>query len=104
MAANDYIPQFPDGSGWDLEGKYAPTYFYEHISQAEVRKLKRATANQLYKIVCIVPLTEQPHKNTYFVKGSRLSRFLEGFSECAEYIISIERVESMPSFDEKLRQ
>ncbi|SRR6266568_8520033 len=99
----EWIPQFPDGSGWDLEDKNAP-YFYEHITPQEKRKLKAAAAKRLYKIVTIVPLTEQLHKNAHFVKGSHLDRFLERWSEHAEYIVSIEQVESMPSTHEKLTQ
>lgn len=99
----EYIPQFPDGSGWDLEETTSPC-FYEHVTQAEVQALERAEAERLYKIVCIIAALDQPHKNTYFVKGAHLASFFEDrfTSEIAEYAVSIERVESMPSTDEKL--
>lgn len=97
----EYIPQFSDGSGWDLEDKHAPC-FYEHITPQEERKLKAASDKRLYKIVTIVPFVEHLHKDTYFVKGSYLDRFLQKFTGFAAYIVSIEPVESMPSIDEKL--
>ena len=98
----EYIPQFSDGSGWDLENKKAP-YFYEHVTLQEVKKLKAASAKHLYKIVMIVPTPiEYHHKDTHFVKGSHLDRFLEGYAEYAAYIVSIERVDHMPPTDEKL--
>ncbi len=98
----EWIPQFPDGSGRDLEDKQAP-YFYEHITLAEEKKLKRIQASRLYKVVTIVH-TEHPHKNTYFMRGTRLEEFLDGYCETTEHVVSIEPVESIPSADEKLSQ
>ncbi len=95
----EWRPQFPDGSGWDLEDEQHP-YFYEHITPQEVEALESAEAERLYKIVHIIPYPDQPHKDTYFVKGAFLAEFL--FSEDVEYIVSIERVENMPSTHEKL--
>ncbi len=95
-------PQFSDESGWSLVDKKAP-YFYEHITLAEPKRLKLASARRLYKIVMIDPGTEYHHKNTYFVKGSYLDRFLQDHLG-SEQLVSIERVESMPSTDEKLSQ
>src|SRR5712692_9121519 len=51
------IPQFSDESGWSLVNKKEP-YFYEHITLAEPRRLKRAQSSRLYKIVMIYPGTE----------------------------------------------
>jgi hypothetical protein len=93
---NEWVPQFPDGSGWDLEDKESP-YFYEHISLQDVEKLKAASANQVYKIVTIAPTPiEYHHKDTHFIKGSYLDHFLEAYkesSDCAAYIVSIEPVD-----------
>jgi hypothetical protein len=96
-----YIPQFPDGSGWDVDDKRAP-YFYEHITSQEERKLKAASAKRLYKIVMILPGVEHHHKNTYFVKGSHLDRFLQTHKGFSEGFVSIEQVENIPSTYEKL--
>ena len=100
---NQWIPQFPDGSGWSLEDEDSPC-FYEHVTHQEAEELKVSSAEQLYKIVCITPYPPpyHKHKNTYFIKGSHLDSFFEGYSETTEYIVSIERVERMPSTDEKL--
>lgn len=98
------IPQFPDGSGWDVEDEQCP-YFYEHISLQEAAAQTAAWAEQLYKIVHIILYPDQPHKDTYFVKGAFLAEFLYDLSEEGndlEYIVSIEPVQSMPSTDEKL--
>jgi hypothetical protein len=98
----EWIPPFPDGSGWDLKDKKVP-YFYEHINLEEVKKLKAAQAKQLYKIIMIVPTPiDYRHKDIYFVEGSHLDHFLEGCSECVAYIVSVEPVKSMPSTHEKL--
>ncbi len=75
MTTFEYIPQFPDGSGWDLEDKKEP-YFYEHITHQERRKLEAARAKHLYKIVGIERFDDQDHKNTFFIKGRHLERFL----------------------------
>ena len=99
----EWIPQFPDGSGWDLEDKKAP-YFYEHVTFQDEKSLKRQQWKLLYKIVMVLPGTEHHHKNTYFVKGSHLNRFLQDHSGYMEYFVSIERVEHMPSTDEKLME
>ena len=96
-----WIPQFPDGSGWDLDDKKAP-YFYEHITPQERRKQEAVRAKQLYKIVGIDRHGEQAHKNTFFVKGRYLEQFLTFYWEWHESIVSIEPVEHMPSTDEKL--
>lgn len=98
---DDFKPQFEDGSGWDkLEDI---PYFYEHISPEEGRKLELSLEVTYYKVITVVPLVEQLHKNTYFVKGKDLESFLEGFSQTAEYIVSIEKVDKIPSAKEKLR-
>ncbi|SRR6266704_2695315 len=101
--APDYIPQFPDGSGWDLDDKKEP-YFYEHITHQERRRLEAARAKQLYKVVALEWFSGQEHKNTIFVKGRHLERFLAFFWDHHESLVSIEPVESMPSTDEKLSQ
>ena len=93
-------PQFPDESGWSLVDKKAP-YFYEHITLAEPKRLKLASARRLYKIVMIYPGVEYHHKNTYFVKGSHLNRFFQDHIG-SEQLVSIELIQHMPSTSEKL--
>ncbi len=101
----EFIPQFPDGSGWEVEDKKAP-YFYEHVTHAEVRHLRASRNKAIYKIVTILDYTDQPHKDTYFVPGKFLQKFLEEYITPRFFleVVSIERVESMPPTDEKSSQ
>jgi len=45
-----------------------------------------------YRVTTIIPLVENPIKNTYLLGQEDLDHFLEFYAECAEFIISIERV------------
>lgn len=45
-----------------------------------------------YKVTTVVPLVENPTKNTYILDQNALESFLEGYEEYAEFVISIERV------------
>ena len=108
---NQWIPQFSDGSGWNVEDYEHFPYFYEHVTRQEAREMKAASAERLYKIVCLQPYDTDRryrhyHKNTFFVKGAFLAEFLQlpPFTAIlAEGIVSIEPVESIPPTDEKLR-
>ncbi len=51
---NEWIPQFPDGSGWSSEFEEIP-HFYEHVTPQQAEALKVVSAEQIYKIVCIAP-------------------------------------------------
>lgn len=99
----EWTPQFPDGSGWDLEDAHIPC-FYEHISHEEVDRLRKGLNTAIYRVVTILDYVDQPHKDTYFIKGEHLQEFLERCitPEFFLEVMSIERVESMPSTDEKL--
>lgn len=103
-AVDAWIPQFPDGSGWDVTDEKAP-YFYGHIAPGESARLQRKRARTLYKIVCVITFASPTphHKNTYFVKGSCLNKFMKHREELFEQIVSIEQVERLPSPHEKLR-
>lgn len=99
-----WIPQFNDGSGWDtISVKIAP-YFYEHIKKGEVKKLKDGLTERVFKVICITDYPGQPHKNTYFIKGNDLQKFLEKHfrPNYAEEVISIKEIRRIPSFKKKL--
>lgn len=121
-----WIPQFPDESGWNTTYKDFP-YFYEHITEREVHLLQhersrwqkqqgfRINNEKTYKAIAIMvdPDFGHPnnkkshnHKNTYFVKGNYLEHFLAGFlidNYYDEQFVSIEVVQTIPSFKEKLK-
>lgn len=46
-----------------------------------------------YKVMTIVPLVEKPTKNTYLLAQDDLDFFLDHYTEYAEFIINIERVQ-----------
>lgn len=45
-----------------------------------------------YKVTTVVPLVENPTRNTYILDQNALESFLEGYEEYAEFVVSIERV------------
>lgn len=45
-----------------------------------------------YKVTTVVPLIENPTRNTYILEQNALESFLEGYEEYAEFIVNIERV------------
>lgn len=96
---DSWIPQFKDGSGWDFRVKNVP-YFYEHITKKQVSRIKNTTKNVIYKISCIVPYFDVPHKDTYFVRGKHLSDFFDMKTE--EYIVDIRPVKAIPDYKKKL--
>jgi hypothetical protein len=80
---DEWIPQFPDGSGWNTEFEEIP-HFYEHITPTQAKELEKAEASRLYELVCIFPDPRRGHhyhKNTYFVKGSYLDTFLKAIQK-----------------------
>lgn len=58
------------------------------ISRDEVTEY---SASQ-YKVTTVVPLVENPTRNTYVLDQNALESFLEGYEEYAEFVVSIERV------------
>ena len=96
----EYIPQFKDGSGWDLDNKKAP-YYYEHIDKKEGDVLENFQKATLYQVTTIVPIMPV-HRNTYFVKGDYIEEFINDFRKCWEYVVDIKKVYKIPSFKKKL--
>lgn len=45
-----------------------------------------------YRVTTIVPLVENPTKNTYIFDQDALESFLEGYEECAEFIVAVKRI------------
>jgi len=60
----------------------------EIISSEEVREYGDAQ----YCLTTIIPLVENPKRNTYIVDQETLDNFLEGYNEYAEFIISVEKL------------
>lgn len=58
------------------------------ISREEVDRYSAAR----YKVTTVVPLVENPTRNTYILDQDELYSFLEGYEEYAEFIVAIERV------------
>ncbi len=58
------------------------------ISTEEVDQYRNAK----FKVTTIVPLVDNPVKNTYVLDQDALDSFIEGYQEYAEFIISIERI------------
>lgn len=58
------------------------------IQQEEVDRYSTAR----YRVTTIVPLVENPTKNTYILDQNALNSFLEGYEEYAEFIVAIERL------------
>lgn len=46
-----------------------------------------------YKVITIIPLVDKPTKNTYLLAQDDLDFFLDHYTEYAEFIINIERVQ-----------
>jgi hypothetical protein len=59
------------------------------IPQAEVETHYAAK----YRVVTIIPLVESPQRVTYVLTHDELEDFFDGYSEFAEFVISIERIE-----------
>lgn len=59
------------------------------IPPAEVDRY--ATAR--YRVTTIVPLVDNPTRNTYILDQNELDSFLEGYEEYAEFIVAVERLE-----------
>lgn len=45
-----------------------------------------------YKVTTVVPLVENPTKNTYIFDQNALDSFLDGYEEYAEFIVSVEKL------------
>ena len=45
-----------------------------------------------YRVTTIVPLVDNPTRNTYILDQSELDSFLEGYEEYAEFIVGVERL------------
>lgn len=56
------------------------------ISREEVDRYSVAK----YKVITVVPLIENPTRNTYIFNQETLETFLEGYEEHAEFIVAIE--------------
>lgn len=59
------------------------------ISSNEVEEFRNAR----YRVTTIVPLVTDPYKNVYLVDQEGLDDLLEGYSEYAEFIVKLERVD-----------
>jgi hypothetical protein len=58
------------------------------ITTEEVNRYRTAR----YRVTTIVPLVENPTKNTYIFDQDALESFLEGYEEYAEFIVAVERI------------
>lgn len=58
------------------------------ITGNEVNKYSTAR----YKVTTVVPLVENPTKNTYIFDQNALDSFLDGYEEYAEFIVSVEKL------------
>ncbi len=47
-----------------------------------------------YRVVTIIPLVESPQRVTYILTHDELEDFFDGYSEFAEFVVSIERIEA----------
>ena len=57
------------------------------ISSTEVESFSSAR----YRVTTVVPLVENPKRNTYVLSQEELDAFLEGYREYAEFIVGVER-------------
>jgi hypothetical protein len=56
-----------------------------------------------YRVTTVIPLVQDPRRNVYILDQDGLDRFLEGYEEYAEFIVSIERLdETTPSSSPRL--
>jgi len=60
----------------------------EVITAQEVDRYRAAR----YRVTTIVPLVENPTKNTYVFDQDALESFLEGYEEYAEFIVAVEQI------------
>lgn len=58
------------------------------ITPQEVDRYRSAR----YRVTTIVPLVENPTRNIYVFDQEALESFLEGYEECAEFIVSVEQI------------
>lgn len=58
------------------------------IPQAEIEACYAAK----YRVVTIIPLVESPQRVTYILTHDELEDFFDGYSEFAEFVVSIERI------------
>ena len=50
--------------------------------------------NSRYKVIAVVPLVDSPVKNTYNFDQEELDEYLEGYSEYAEFIVEMKKLDS----------
>jgi hypothetical protein len=60
------------------------------ISHSEVQ----AYSNAKYRVTTIVPLVENPVRNVRILDQEGMDRLLEGYDEYAEFLVSIEKIDS----------
>jgi hypothetical protein len=58
------------------------------ITNAEVEAFRGAQ----YRVVTIIPLVESPQRVTYVLTQDELENYFDGYSEFAEFVVSIERI------------
>ena len=63
------------------------------IASAEVEAYQAAQ----YRVVTIIPLVKSPQRVTYTLTHDELEDFFDGYSEFAEFVVSIEQIESKPA-------
>jgi len=63
------------------------------VSSEVVKEYEEAS----YVLKTIVPLVEEPYMNTYELNQSELDAFLDGYDEYAEFIVSLDKIESKKS-------
>jgi hypothetical protein len=59
------------------------------ITLRELDECRRAK----YRLTTIVPLSEKPERRVYILRQNELDDFFDGYSEYAEFIVELERIE-----------
>jgi hypothetical protein len=81
--------------GWTV-GTDGHPYTFEEVDTKPERGLMR--------VETVVPLTENPHKNTHFLYPHQFYEFLVGYEQITEYIISVEQTTIDEAVDELTQQ
>jgi hypothetical protein len=57
-----------------------------------------------YRVVTIIPLVKSPQRITYILTHDELENYFDGYSEFAEFVVSVEKVEDAPSLAGKTKE